>query len=230
MNFRGRLFLSDGGAYLEHVGAEHLSGTLEVISVILHEGRSTGETTAHHLDRAHESCGFPISFSAKAISVRHKTLHGDSGKLPKAMQVFESVCESVRPGLLEEVPQADLDPGRVLQGLTMATAFAQTFVDAIGLVVLSGELIHLGIRHLLNGIGEISHAVSIDGIAELDLSADLVAFRDRDTAHVVAKADDLQSLRIMPCTGSAEPCASLRLHLTILPEANNDLPFQTHAR
>ena len=78
-------------------------------------------------------------------------------------------------------------------------------------------------------LGKISHAVSIDGIAQLDFSADLVAFRDRDISHVVAEADDLQSLRIVPCTGSAEPCAGLGLNLSILPEADNDFPFQTHA-
>ena len=145
------------------------------------------------------------------------------------MQVLESVCESVCSVVREEVPQADLYSRRILQRFTMATALPQRFADSIGLVVLIGKLIHFGVRHLLNGIGEISHTVSIDGIAELDFSADLVALRDRDIAHVVAKADDLQSLRIVPRTGSTEPCTGLRLHLSILPEADNDLAFQTHA-
>ena len=37
MNFRRGLLLGDGGAHLEHVCAEDLSGALEVIGIVLHE-------------------------------------------------------------------------------------------------------------------------------------------------------------------------------------------------
>src|SRR5580704_2449565 len=113
MNFRGRFLISDRRTHFEHVSAEDLSAILEMIGIVLHERRAAGKPSAHNLNGAHQSCGLPIPFSAKAVSVGHETLHGNSGKLRKAMQVLESVGESVRACVLEEVPQSDLDPGRV---------------------------------------------------------------------------------------------------------------------
>jgi hypothetical protein len=81
---------------------------------------------------------------------------------------------------------------------------------------------------LLNGVSKISHSVSIDGIAELDFRADLIAFCDCNVAHVVAEAGDLELLRVVPCARSAEPSPSLGLNLRILPKAHDDLAFHAH--
>ena len=59
----------DGRADLEHVGPEDLlTGGMQVVSVILHEGSAARKAPRHHFHGSQESGGFPIPFRSEAVA------------------------------------------------------------------------------------------------------------------------------------------------------------------
>ena len=83
----------DGGqrrADLEHVRAEDpLRAGRQVVGVVLHERRATGQARAHHLGGADEDRGLPVALGAEAVAVGHEPLHGEPGQLAQVAEVLE---------------------------------------------------------------------------------------------------------------------------------------------
>src|ERR1700728_4855638 len=76
---------------------------------------------------------------------------------------------------------------------------------------------------------EIANAVAVGRETELHFRRNLVAFGDRDLAHVVAEAAEFGALPIMPGARRAHPGADAVLDLRIGPMADDDLTRDTHA-
>ena len=145
------------------------------------------------------------------------------------MQIFKRVGEGMRIGFLEKMPQADLNSGSLEQRLTLAPSLAERLRHSVGIVVISCKFADFRLRHLLDGLHQVSDTVPIDGVTQFDLRVDLVAFRDSDVAHVVTEASDFQILRIVPGAGGAHPCAHLRVNLRVLPVSDQNLALEPHA-
>src|SRR5215831_20958602 len=92
--------------------------------------------------------------------------------------------------------------------MTLASR-AQLFCDGVGVFVFGYEFLNLSVFDLLNTGHQISHTVTTHRITELDLGTDFVAFGDRNISHVVAKACDFQTLRIVPGASSPNPATQL---------------------
>ena len=76
---------------------------------------------------------------------------------------------------------------------------------------------------------EIADAIAVGREAELHFGRNLVAFGDRDLAHVVAEAAEFGALPIVPGARRAHPGADAVLNLRVGPMADDDLARETHA-
>jgi L-arabinose isomerase len=102
-----RSFLEEGGfkgftTTFENLhGLKHLvSLGAEMIGVVLHEGGASGQAVGHHLHRAQEGAGFPITLRAKTVAIRHQPLDGQAGQLLQPVEVFERSREALESALL----------------------------------------------------------------------------------------------------------------------------------
>ena len=79
----------------------------------------------HRLQRAQQDRGLPVALAAEAVAVGHQPLHGQAGQLPQPAEVLEVRGERAEAAGVEEVPQAELDPGGVAQRVVPLPAGAQ---------------------------------------------------------------------------------------------------------
>ena len=101
----------DGGADLEHVGAQgSWSGGVQVVGVVLQEGHAA-LSGGHDLHRAHEAGGFPVALGAETVAIGHKPLAREAGELRKPVEVLEGVGIGVEIPGFKEGPHAKLHPG-----------------------------------------------------------------------------------------------------------------------
>ena len=108
--------LGDRGADLEHVRPEHLRALrVEVVGVVLHEGRAARKAAGHHLRRADEGRGLPVALGPEPVAVGHQALDGEAGKLGQAVEVLERRGEGGEAALPQEGPHPGLDPGLLAQ-------------------------------------------------------------------------------------------------------------------
>ena len=92
------------------------------------------------------------------------------------------------------------------------------------------ETVDLRVGNGCDRVCEDVHAVAVDGDAQPNLRLDLVALGDRDLAHVVAEAGDLERLRLVPARGRTRPDAHARRDVRVAPVTDDRLPAQTHPR
>ena len=135
------------------MGAEHLLARgIQVIGVVFHERGAAGQARGHDLHRAHQRRGLPVAFRAEAVAVRHEALHGEAGELREAVQVLEGRREGLEAAFLEEAPQPDLDPRRLLQLLAPRASGTQLLGHVVLRVVLAEAALHLRVLHVLHRV------------------------------------------------------------------------------
>jgi hypothetical protein len=128
----------DRRADLEHVRAQHLRGArAEVVGVVLHERGAARQALGGYLERAQQGGGLPVALACEAVALGHQPLHGETGQLAQRAEVLEVGGERLRPGAVQQRPQAQLDPGAVAQRLVPLAAAAQLRHDLVALLVLS---------------------------------------------------------------------------------------------
>ena len=123
-----------------------------------------------------------------------------------------------------------LDASCVPQRLPARAAGAKGRNELVCLLVFRHEKVDLCIGNGFDRVREDVDAVAVDGDAQPNLRLDLVALGDRDLAHVVAEAGDLERLRLVPAGGRACPDAHARRDLRVAPMTDDRLPAQTHSR
>ena len=152
------------------------------------------------------------------------------GSCVRPSEILERVGERPEPPRIEELAQRGLDARRVPQRLPARAARAQRGSELVRLLVLRDETVDLRVGNGGDPVREHVHAVAVDGHTQPDLRLDLVALGDRDLAHVVAEAGDLQRLRLVPAGGRTGPDAHARRDLRVAPVADDRLPAQAHPR
>ena len=111
MNLQAGLPVRNRRADFQHVRAQHLHPRrIQVIGVILHEGRAAVQSGAHDLHGAQQRGGLPVAFRAKAVAIRHQPLRGQSRQLCQSVQILERRGEALEIALFEEAPHPDFDP------------------------------------------------------------------------------------------------------------------------
>ena len=183
----------DRRADLEHVGAEDLGDRVaQVVGVVLHERRPARQAVAHHLEDPHERGGLPVALGAEAVAVGHQPLDADARQLLERAEVLERVGERAEAAVLEERPQAGLDPrGRPQLGVPVAGPAQRQARRRTRSSYCVDEPVDGRVRRPRpTRSGEVAHAVAVDREPEPRLGLDLVAFGDRDLAHVVAEPGD----------------------------------------
>src|SRR5580704_677013 len=124
MDLRPRLFVRDRWTHLQHVSAQHLCPTFQVIGVVLHERNAAFESVTHHFRCTNKSRCFPVAFSAKAIAIGHQALDCDALEYAQTMEILKGVVNCDRTGFVEKLPKTDLDSSRVDQILPLTTTRA----------------------------------------------------------------------------------------------------------
>ena len=203
----------------------------EVVGVVLHERGALGVRVVggHDLHEAHHARGLPVALGAEAEALLHEALDGEGRELLQGAEVTEVVGEGVVVVLHEEALDADLLGSLDLDVTTELLRVAAVEHEAVGLVVLVGELLDLGGGHGLDVRGEVVDRPRIDGPAELDLGLDLVAIGDGDVAHGVGEAGDADVAGLVDTHGDALPLAELGEGDGILPVTKDDLVVPAHA-
>ena len=161
MDFQRGPAFRNGRADFQHVRAQDFAAVSQIVGVVFHERRSTGQAGAHHLHGANQRGGLPVSFGAKAVSIGHQALHGDAGKLREAVQVFECIGESSEVAVREEMPKSQFDSCCFSQCATLLSVGAERFGDSIGLIIGGGKLIDVGVAHLAKIGRQIAHPISV---------------------------------------------------------------------
>ena len=85
------------------------------------------------------------------------------------------------------------------------------------------ERVGLRVAHLPDRRDQVAHAVAAHRVAELALRRDLVSLGDRDVAHVVAEAGELEPARLGPAAGRAHPGADPVVHFFVCEVAHDHL-------
>ena len=92
------------------------------------------------------------------------------------------------------------------------------------------QRVHLRVGDPVHGTGEVPDAVAVHRHPQTQLRLDLVALGDRDVAHVVAEARDLEPLKLVPAAGSARPRGDAAHDRRVAPVSHDRLPAQPHPR
>ena len=228
MRLQARLTRRDARADLKHMRAKHrhIPG-LEVIGVIFHERGAAIQPLRHHLQRAQQRGRLPVALGAESIASRHQTLRGQARQLRQAVQIFECCGESGEVAFLQELRQPELDPRRLAHRIMPIATGAQVRAHEVSRLVFRRQRVNLGIADLIYHRGQVAHTIAVHLVAELRLGRHLVAFSDRDIAHIVAEARHLHALRFRPCGRRPRPNADLRLRQLIAPMPHDRLAPQT---
>ena len=155
-----------------------------------------GEPLGDDLQRAQHHRGLPVALGAEAVAVGHQPLHRQPGQLAQPAEVLEVGGERAEPAAVEERTQAELDARAVAERLVALAAAAQLVDDVVALLVLGDERVDVGVGGGVHRVDEIVDAPGVDGDAEPHLGLDLVALGDRDLAHVVAEAGELERAQL----------------------------------
>ena len=203
---RRRRRAGDRRTDLEHVGAEDpFVPRNERVGVVLHERGSAGLAVTDHLERAQHHRGLPVALGAEPVAIGHESLDGEAGELAETAEVLEVGGERAEPAGLEERTQSELDARSVAQRFVSVPASAQFGSDVVGRLVLADEIVDVAVAGGVDAEDEVVDAERVDGYAELDLRLDLVPFGDRDVAHVVAEAGELEGADLLPAAGGPRP-------------------------
>ena len=117
-----------------------------------------------------------------------------------------------KPPASRNAAQAGLDPRRVAQRLASRAAGAQRRSELVRRPRTQRRSASTSASETAaTASREVADAVAVDRDAQPDLRLDLVALGDRDLAHVVAEAGDLERLRLVPARGRARPDARYAL-------------------
>ena len=218
-------------ADLEHVGAEDLGDRVaEVVGVVLHERRPAGQPVGHDLQDPDERGRLPVALGAEAVAVGHQPLDADARQLLERAEVLERVGERAEAAVLDERPQAGLDPGRRPQLGVALAAPAQRQGDVVCVLVLRDQVVDRRVADRGHAIRQVAHAVAVDREAEPRLGLDLVALGDRDVAHVVAEPGDLEAMGLVPAGRRPRPRAEPRQDGRVLPVADDRLAAPAQPR
>ena len=206
MDLACRPAVGDRRADLEHVGAQDLrSVRTQVVGVVLHEGRPARQAGRHDLHRPDEQRRLPIAFGTESVAVSHQPLNGDPRELDEVAQVLERVGEGTEAAGLQEVAESDLDPGGLTEGGSLCPRRAAVTAPCHTSRRTPRRAGRRPVGRRPDGRDEVPDAVSVDADAQLDLGLDLVAFRDRHLAHVVAEAGEPESPELVEPAGSPGP-------------------------
>jgi hypothetical protein len=133
MDLAGNLLVRNGRAHLEHMRAQNPRvGRVEMVGVVLHEGRSARQAPCHDLHEAGHDRGLPVALRPEPVAVGHQPLGRDAGQLLESVEVLERVGDRTEPAFDHEFPERDLDPSRFPQGLAVLAARAKRRDDVVG--------------------------------------------------------------------------------------------------
>ncbi len=215
-------------ANLKHVRAEDfVTAGAEMVGVIFHEADAALQPGAHHLHRADEGGGLPVTFRAEAVAVAHQTLDSQTGQLRQSVQIFKGGGEGFEVASFEEVAHPNFDARAITQGGMFVAAGLQGRRDLVFIEIGLDHFFDIGIAGFVDSLDQIADPVAVDIVPKLNLRLDLVAFGDGDIAHVVAEAGDLRALPVRPGGCDARPRSQLRLHIVILPVTNHHLAIES---
>ena len=80
VHFQRRFVFGDRFTHLEHVRTKNKVGVrVQMISIVFHKGGTPRQIGSNRLHRPNQGTGFPITFSAKAVAIRHQALHCQPG-------------------------------------------------------------------------------------------------------------------------------------------------------
>ena len=198
MNLDSWLLTRNCWANLEHVSAEHHGRTwAEVVGVVLHERGATAGR-GHALQNRTKGTGLPVSLASETIAVGHKPLNCKAWQLPELAKVFEVARESVKVARLKNRAQRDFDFGPVDQRIVASATLAQLGNHVVFALVNLAESLCRRIADVCDCLDQGVDAELLDRHSELHLGRNLVSVGNRDVAHVVAKAGQLEILRRVP--------------------------------
>ena len=92
-----------------------------------------------------QRAGLPVSFSRKAVTVGHKALNGQAGKLLETVQVLKVRRESLEIPLFEEGPEAEFYPGSVSQRFMSWPTLAERRGDGVALFIFRAQGVNPGV-------------------------------------------------------------------------------------
>src|ERR1017187_10798237 len=137
MDLKRRPAGGDRLADLEHVRPEDQAARrIEVVGVILHEGRASRKARADDLHRAQQGAGLPVALRPEAVAVGHEPLDREPRQLAQPVQVLERGREALEAALFEEGAKAELDPRGVAKRTVAGAAAAQDRGPRTALAVL----------------------------------------------------------------------------------------------
>ena len=146
------------------------------------------------------------------------------GSCSSAAEVLERVGERAEAAVLEERPQAGLDPrppsaarrGDRRRGAAAGRRRRPPRTRRRGPSTVASSTAG-------DPLDELADAVAVDREAEPRLGLDLVALGDRDVAHVVAEPGDLEAVRLVPAGRGPRPRPEPRGDGRVLPVADDRL-------
>ena len=219
VGLNSRLVRRQGGADLQHVGAERIFLPLhQMIGVVLHKGGSTVSTLAHGLENGGHGGDLPVALAAVAVALGHEMLGGQTRQLLHAVEVLEGVGER-----FAALPVHHLFDGDFLLGL-IANGGDIVRGDVVAGHVDLHQLVDLRLRDGVHLLDQIAHCPGVHLPAQFLLDLHLVSLGDGHLPHVVPEAHDLHLLGDSHAHGGAHPVGEALYNLFILPVPGDDLP------
>ena len=100
-----------------------------------------GRPVGHDLEDPDQRGCLPVALGAEAVAVGHQPLDADAGQLLEPAEVLERVGEGAEAALVEERPQAGLDPGRRPELGVALAAPAERHRDVVLVLVLPDQVV-----------------------------------------------------------------------------------------
>src|SRR5687767_6969639 len=95
--------------------------------------------------------------------------------------------------------------------------------------ILFYQISYGGITYFIYHFYQVTDTVCVHRVSKFILGLNFIAICYSYVAHVVAKANKLCTLPIVPTCGRSCPCIYLITHLFILPMTNYNLAIDSHA-
>ena len=206
MDFQARRAGRDRRTHLEHVRAEDALGAGPVVvGVVLHERGAAGQPVRHDLQCPEQQRGLPVALAAEAVAVGHQALHRQPGQLAQTTEVLEIRGERAEAAVGEEHPKPGFDARAVAQRVMSLAAQQEFRGNGVGVEVFADQFVDGRLGNVIDHGDEVVDGVGVDRCAEVQFGVDLVAFGDRDTAHVVTEAGELEVPHGIPRGGDPSP-------------------------